>query len=357
MSELDWELLDRYLAGEATPAERKAFERWLEDEPEHSALLPALRNALAAQESKVTQAELETNWQGVAERAGITRSELDSVTPARCPPPRFGLAERPRPRWKLGAGLAAAAVLTAGAVLAGRELLFHGGRSEVATAERVVTVPRAQRAGFRLPDGTEVVLGAGSTLRHPRAFVDRSREVNLEGEAYFTVEHDERRPFRVWAGDLVATALGTEFLVRAYPENPGARVVVRSGSVALRSIETKDSAQSGRVVRPGELGRIDAHGVPRVEQADTAAYFAWTTGTLVFDGTPLREALPQLSRWYDLDFRLADSSLGAIPLSGRLDQTLTQARLDLLAGSLGLEQVREGRLVTLRHPSGAARSR
>ncbi|MGH7527512.1 MAG: FecR domain-containing protein [Gemmatimonadales bacterium] len=355
MSDLDWEQFDRYLAGVATPAERERFERWLADEPDHAALLLAWRGALAALEADVTEEEREALWEGVAERTGLTSPEPSSVTPVEPRPARFGLAEPPRPRWRLRVGLAAAAVLTAAAVLAGREWLTDGDRSATAAAERVVTVPRGERARFRLPDGTQVLLGAGSTLRHPRAFADRSRELTLEGEAYFTVEHDERRPFRVQAGDLIATDLGTEFLVRAYPEVVGARVIVRSGTVAVRPVRAQDSTQPGRVVRPGELGRIDADGVPLVEQADTAAYFAWTTGTLVFDGTPLREALPQLSRWYDLDFRLADSSLGAIPLSGRLDQALTPARLDLLAGSVGLEQVRRGRMVTFYRMGDAPR--
>jgi len=135
--------------------------------------------------------------------------------------------------------------------------------------------------------------------------------------------------------------------VRAYPEDAGARVVVRSGEVAVRATRSPDASLQEQVVRPGQLARLEPSGVPRIERADTAAYFAWTQGTLVFDGTPLREALPQLSRWYNLEFRLADTSLGGIPLSGRLDQTLTQARLDLLAGSLGLEQVRHGDVVTL----------
>jgi ferric-dicitrate binding protein FerR (iron transport regulator) len=249
--------------------------------------------------------------------------------------------------------LAAAAVIAAAAGLVGRALLTRGEPSRQATAERVITVPLGEQARFRLPDGSAVLLGAGSTLRHPGAFADRVREVTLEGQAYFMVEHDARRPFRVRAGDLVATDLGTEFLVRAYPEDRRARVVVRSGRVAVRPAQGPDSSQQGRVVRAGELGRLGADGEPTIEQADTAAYFAWTEGMLVFDGTPLREALPQLSRWYDLDFRLADPALGAIPLSGKLDQTLTPARLDLLAGSLGLQQVRRGRVVTLYREGGA----
>jgi ferric-dicitrate binding protein FerR (iron transport regulator) len=212
-------------------------------------------------------------------------------------------------------------------------------------AERIVSVPRAQQAQFRLPDGTTVILGGGSSLHHPHVF-GATRRVSLQGEAYFEVAHDARRPFQVLAGDLIATDLGTEFLVRAYPEDARARVVVRSGEVGLRPAASRDST-TGAVVRPGQVGRRNPHGMLTIERADTAAYFAWTRGILVFDATPLREALPQLSRWYDLDFRLADSSLGSIPLTGRLDRTLTDDRLELLASSLGLVQTRAGRVVTL----------
>jgi transmembrane sensor len=347
MNDLDWDLFDRYLAGAATPAERERFERWLAEEPDRAAVLEALRRALVALERDVTAEELEMIWHGVAKRAGITSAEPVGIRPVEPRTGRFALVAPRKAGWLLGVKVAAAAVLVAGAVLTARALLTDAGRSAAIAEDRVVTVPRGERAKFRLPDGTEVLLGAGSTLRHPRAFADRSREVALVGEAYFTVKHDEHRPFRVRAGNLIATDLGTEFLVRAFPEHRmGARVVVRSGTVAVRPVGAWDSTHPGRVVRPGELGRIAADGSPLVEAADTATYFAWTTGTLVFDGTPLREALPQLSRWYDLDFRLADSSLGAIPLSGRLDQTLTPSRLELLAGSVGLEQVQRGRTVT-----------
>jgi ferric-dicitrate binding protein FerR (iron transport regulator) len=346
MSDLDWELLDRYLAGEATAADLEQLEQWLAEGPEHAALLASFQRTLAALEPDVAAEELEVVWDGVAERAGFTPAEPARVLPGEPRPPRFALAEPHHAGWRVGVGIAAAAVLAAGAVLAGRKWLAGDGGAATVVAERVIRVPRGARARFRLPDSTEVLLGGGSTLRHPQTFAGRSRDVTLEGEAYFTVLHQEHRPFRVRAGDLIATDLGTEFLVRAYPEHAGASVVVRSGTVAVRPVQGRDTTQPGRVVRPGELGRLGADGEPLVEQADTAAYFAWTSGTLVFDGTPLRDALPQLARWYDLDFRLADSSLGAIPLSGRLDQTLTPARLDLLAGSVGLDQVRRGRVVT-----------
>lgn len=352
MSDLDWDLVDRCLAGEATAAEREQLEQELADDPEKAALLSALRNALESMEGEVAREEVNALWTGLAQRAGFNQTAPGSLPQRRSV--KFALAEAsgPRSRWLLP--VAAAAVLAVGAGLAVRE--FREGRQSSRPAEdQVVTVPRGQRAQFRLVDGTQVLLGGGSTLRHPRNFNSGAREVSLEGEAYFAVEHDSQRPFRVRAGNLVATDLGTEFVVRAYPEADGAQVAVRSGTVAVHPLEAGNEKKPGVTLRPGELGRIDAGGQARVERADTAVYFSWTTGTLVFDGTPLREALPQLSRWYDLDFRLADSTLGAIPLSGRLSQTLTPARLELLAASMGLKQVRQGRTVTFSRAGSKAR--
>jgi ferric-dicitrate binding protein FerR (iron transport regulator) len=334
MKDLDWELFDRYLANAATPAEREEFERWLAERPERAEFLAAWNQALAKMESGTAAADRDAVWTGQLERVGA---------------PASALPESRRKVWRLGAGIAAAAVLVTGAMLAVR-LLPMGTPRDSPGVERAVTVPRGELGQLRLSDGTRVTLAAGSTLRHPIEFPSDSREVTLEGEAYFAVEHDERRPFRVRAGDLIATDLGTEFLVRAYPEDTGARVVVRSGEVGVRALQSSSVPRGEQVIGPGQLGRLAAGGVPRVERADTAAYFAWTQGTLVFDGTPLREALPQLSRWYNLEFQLADTSLGSVPLSGRLDQTLTEARLDLLAGSLGLVHARRGGVITLSRP-------
>jgi ferric-dicitrate binding protein FerR (iron transport regulator) len=348
VNDLDWSLFDRYLAGDLPPAEQERFERWLAERPERAAQAAAFRRAVDELSSDVSAEEREAMWAGIAERTGVALPARPTAQPASAPEP----AARPRRRRPQYLAAAAAVAAAVGATLVTRAWIGRAAPVEHAE-ERVVTVPRAQQARFRLPDGTAVLLGGGSTLRHPRSFGAASREVVLEGEAYFTVEHDAQRPFRVHAGDLVATDLGTEFLVRAYPEDGRGRVVVRSGEVAVSAAGA--GAAQGLVVRPGELGRLDAGGAPVVEQADTAAYFAWTRGLLIFDATPLREALPQLSRWYDLDFRLSDTSLGSVPLSGTLDHTLTDDRLELIAGSLGLRQTRSGRVVTFSSSGGRSR--
>jgi transmembrane sensor len=341
MTNLDWQLFDRYLAGDLEASERERFEHWMAQRPARAAQAMAFRRAIELSTEQVSAVEREMMW------AGIVGSPLgDGVRRPVAPLPLTVAAPVGR---RMAVALAAGLVLAAGAALVGRAWVEAPERTE-GNSERVVSVPRAQQAEFRLPDGTVVVLAGGSTLRYSTAFAGESRDVALEGEATFHVEHDERRPFRVRAGDLVATDLGTEFLVRAYPEDARARVVVRSGTVALAPAGVPAATAGERLIRPGEEGRLDSNGAPVVEPADTAASFAWTRGLLVFDGMPLHEALPQLSRWYDLEFRLADSALGSIPLSGTLDRRLSNERLGLLAASLGLQQSRRGRMVTLSRP-------
>ena len=98
--------------------------------------------------------------------------------------------------------------------------------------------------------------------------------MRLEGEAYFAVIHDERRPFVVHAGDLVAHDLGAEFTVRAHPEDAHAMVVVREGEVGIRAATAADGTV--RVLMPGQLGRLSANGEPIVEAVGLEPYFAWT---------------------------------------------------------------------------------
>jgi transmembrane sensor len=347
MSEMDRELLERYLSGDTSPDESARVEAWLAEDPDRWAQLAALREAIAESalsEPAVEQAKVEV-WARLARKIGWPE-ELSAVGRARRPrrPAREFVPSSHRP-WRTGWQLAAALFIALAGGSALGVLLFRSRPSAPAEMTRVAATTPGQRGVFRLPDGTQVVLGVASTLRYPMVFKDGSREVSLEGEAYFQVVHDTRRPFMVRAGDLVAKDLGTEFTVRAYPEDAGARVVVREGRVAIRAAATETAPE--RVVAPGQLGRLGVGQKPTVEPADIAAWFAWTEGRLVFDGTPLRDALPQLSRWFDLDFHLADSALGDVPLTATLRTQPTTDVLNNLAASLGMKQRRAGRIVTL----------
>lgn len=324
MSGITWELIDRYLAHQCAEVERDLVERWLEEESSRLIIAELLSEAAAARTQYSSKASLSR------------RAELLTAMPRQ--PPRVVQLKPVR--------LVAFAATISVVVLLGWRLYAGSYTASPAGPVRIATTPPGQRAILYLADGTRVMLGVASTLRSPAEFGTGRREVDLTGEAYFEVSADERRPFVVRAGDVVARDMGTSFLVRAYPDEPHARIVVREGRVAMGGVGNPDTARLSQIA-PGQLGRLLDDGSPVVEPADTAAYFSWTEGRLTIDNKPLREALPQLSRWFDLDFRLGDSALANIPLTATLGSRLSPDMLDLLARSLGARQERTGRTVTL----------
>ena len=96
-------------------------------------------------------------------------------------------------------------------------------------------MPPAAAVAVTLRDGTRLVLWPASRLRIPSDFGLRTRSVELQGEAYFAVVHDASHPFVVTAHGVVTRDVGTAFDIRAYADDPGVRVAVAEGEVAVNA--------------------------------------------------------------------------------------------------------------------------
>lgn len=343
MHEPEWDLLNRYLSGECDANERARFEAWRDALPERQVLVRALLRETV--EEPALPLLTPSDWADMRARlAGTFAGRRTDVVPSR----HFLFFSR---RSWLNSGVAAAlALLLAGAVARGVLVSKHESTSIGTTSsfEHTLRTSRGQQATFRLPDGTRVVLGPSSTLWYSTNFGGHTRDVSLQGQAYFAVVHDERRPFRVTAADLVAQDLGTQFTVRAYAEDAHAIVAVREGEVGIRATTATD--KTVRVVAAGELGRLSDEGTAIVFTTGLDRYFTWLHGKLVFDDVPLREVLPDLSRWFGLDLRLSDSTAGHIPVSATLEKSPTPDVLDNMAAAVGLVAIRTGHVVYFRRP-------
>ena len=148
-----------------------------------------------------------------------------------------------------------------------------------------------------LNDGTRVWMNARSRLVYPVAFGD-TREVELEGEAYFEVTRDENRPFIVHAGQVAVKVLGTEFNVSNYPENEDVQTTLIKGKVQVTLSENMD----GYTLHPGEQVVYNKEsGEVTVANVDVSYVTAWREGRLRFRDRPLKEIMDFISRWYDVD--------------------------------------------------------
>ena len=101
-----------------------------------------------------------------------------------------------------------------------------------------------------LPDGSHVTLSPGSSLRYTDTFNDRDRRVKLSGRAFFEISHNGKKPFYVFASEVVTKVLGTSFSVEAYPDGMNITVSVKSGKVSVYPRRETDSllTESDKVI-------------------------------------------------------------------------------------------------------------
>lgn len=210
---------------------------------------------------------------------------------------------------------------------------------------RVVATSRGQRAQIQLDDGTQVILGVDSRIRIGRDFGVKTRDVYLDGAAYFHVAHADATPFEVHTANAVTRDVGTRFVVRAYPEDNRTAVVVTEGSVALQST---NGAERPTLLTRDDLGVLIAgQSAASVSVVDPARYTAWMRGQLVFRDTPLQGVVRELDRWYDADVELGDSSLVNVPLSASFEVESLAEAIATITTVLPLRAERRGRVVRL----------
>lgn len=159
-----------------------------------------------------------------------------------------------------------------------------------------LTTPRGMDFKVILPDGTEVLLNAESTIKFPTSFLQGEQRIELEGEAFFKVAHNAHKPFTVDTRRMSVRVLGTEFNLRCY-ETGAPHVSLVSGSVEV--LKAGEAVSECRLV-PGQDAWRDADGALHVAQIDTYGVTQWTEGFFYFDDTTLHDILCELGRWYNL---------------------------------------------------------
>ena len=165
-----------------------------------------------------------------------------------------------------------------------------------------IKVPNGQRSQITLYDGTKVWLNSGTTFRYPVLFSSKSREVIIEGEAFFDVAKDKEHPFILNAGNLSVEVLGTHFDVCAYPEENELSTTLVEGSVNVLNTTTGKRV----ILKPGEqvvLNRL-TNGL-EINAVNTDLYTSWKENLLKFDNATFEEVIKKMERWYDVKIFVA----------------------------------------------------
>ena len=291
------ELIEKYFDGNITDAEIKKLSDWIKNdrhlqnwwEEEFSksdaGINPVLRNKLFARIKEQTQGKEETQ--------GKEKPRTIRMNP-----------------WKW-----AAAIVLPICIAFFTYYLIDS--SQTVGAPFIVKADKGDKATIELPDGTNVVLNSASQLSYLNNFGENVRRVQLNGEAYFKVAHDEKCAFIVQVGDLEVKVLGTSFNVSAYEDAKDVTVVLLEGKVGVYA------QKISHIMKPGDKIEYNkaTHKITAT-QVHPSDYIEWTKGNIYFEKESLENIMKTLSRIYDVEIRFDSNKLpneyftGTIPVGG-----------------------------------------
>ena len=194
-------------------------------------------------------------------------------------------------------------------------------------------IPIAEMRSLTLPAGTKVQLNSKSTLLYPQNFTGKDRSVFLIGEANFKVKPDKRHPFIVKSNDFQVTALGTEFNVSAYPENPVLAATLISGSVLVEYNDLKSQV----ILKPNEQLAYNKDTRRHcLDNPDMKEVTAWQRGELVFREMSVKDIITVLERKYPYTFEYQLKNLKEDKYSFRFkDRAPLSEVMDIIVSVVG----------------------
>jgi ferric-dicitrate binding protein FerR (iron transport regulator) len=222
-----------------------------------------------------------------------------------------------------------------------------------------ISVPLGSRSKVRLPDGTSVVLNAGSTIRYRMDYGAKQRLVYLDGEGFFEVAKDKKRPFIVKTEFIDVKALGTTFNVKAYSADNKVETALVEGLVEIQrtkvksgnkdeknivllkpkqrytflktegmipeQVHTKAVSQEEKIERINKIQVVDARRCYISENVNLVQDISWKDKRWVISREQLGELAIKLGRRYDVTISFEDENLKNYSFTGTLeDESLEQ---------------------------------
>lgn len=312
----------RRVSDDWTDAEEALLQAWLTADTRHQEAYGLVMEAMAAFDEQDDAPEL---------------AALREQAKASAPQPSFTPRRSARPSrraWMIGAG-ALAAGLVGLAVLKRPEPL------------QIYTAPPGTPSEFTLADGSRLSIEGGGQVavrlrRHARD-LDLTR-----GQARFEVAHDKTRPFSVTVGDQVVVATGTMFNIDRLSERSVVSLI--EGRVVIHPAPGQGPILA---LRPGEQAVLRSGSPPLRQTADVGSAAAWRTGRLIFDDTPLAEAVERVNR-YGANLHLSDKALASLRVTGVFKTGDNAAFVEAITAYLPVAARRgtDGRTALVRRPAG-----
>lgn len=283
---MEKELLHKFFAGTATLEEKEAIMHWMESDPDNKQFL--------LKERKLYNAVLlHGEDKQVQQQAGRQQYFL-----------RRGVARF----------LRVAAMIV---VAFGLGYFWQSEKTEGPITMQTISVPAGQCVNVTLPDGSNIWLNAQTTIQYPVSFNKENRQVKLDGEAYFDVAKDSKRPFIVNTKECSVEVLGTKFNIDAYSSRDKFETVLMEGSVKVSMLDDPTQAVSlkpnNKVYRSN--GKLLTQKVSNYER------YRWKEGLICFVDEPFKVVMEDFEKFYGLTIVVNNQKVTQYLYTGKFKQT------------------------------------
>ena len=341
-----WFLLSRNLSGEASTQEKEALMQALQQQPGLMQQYELLQRLWKPQQSASPE-EITARVSQI-----LQRSALESVEQAS--PVEQEYNEQPVSRLRFLKPVRWAAAV-AGIILA--VYTWQQYHPVPSTTGNEIVAKKGSKTRTLLPDGSTVWLNAGSSITYDPVFAGNTREVTLQGEAFFDIVKQPDKPFIVHAGDLNIRVLGTAFNVKSYAEEPTIETTLIRGLIQIT--RPADSAGAPIYLHPHQkivLARAEHGSAPAPVIAATQSDVvkpedaivnldsslkenerfetAWLYNRLEFRGERFEDLAKKLERWYNITIHFEDEPVRQLVWTGSLEIETTEQAFRALTEAL-----------------------
>ena len=330
------DLLAKYLSNEVNPVEKSEVEAWLDQSAENREELEQNRKMLVTIDTFFNTERFDS-----VSAFKIVKSKLNA--------PKMKIIKKTKIRKEVITRFYKYAAILVIAVLfasAGFYLGFRNHSPEVFS--EIISTSTQVINEYTLPDGSVVALNNNSKLVFPRKFKGDTREVTIEGEAFFDVKPNPEKPFIINAGNAQVKVVGTSFNVSAYPENEMVEVVVKTGKVQVINKNADDLLVEKHVyLTPGEKGTLlKNNGIPEKSKNLNPNYLAWKTHDFIFDEMPLNEVFKCLEKTYHVKIEVLEPELNNLKLNAQFEEKPIDFILNVVSLTFNINLSVDGELYT-----------
>lgn len=337
-----WLLIQRYVTGNAKPAEVAKLKEWMREHPDRKNLVHEMESIWNIDVIDEFEANAGISWKQFEKRVDQDLLHSRAIDTSR----RF-----PEKRLRSYIYYIAAIILLS--LFSGFFAYYYTSndnsteQSEAFYIMQDLVTDKGEKARVTFSDGTEVILNSDGVLRFPEKFDRSKREIYLDGEAYFNVAHDPDNPFIVHAQDVETEVLGTEFNIRGRKDETSVDVVVRDGKVSVRSTVSDSQEQSEVILSEGFQSSIKKGEAPsEAVKVDVDSRIMWIKGGVYFENETFEQVCKKLERRFDLEINIEDPEMLNIPLSGTFRHAELNEILTVIAAYLDIKFRRAGSKVT-----------